>query len=142
MGQMTVSPSGFVHQCVPSENPRYANTCARCGLMMEELRRDPDWEDQMFRVAVSGQLVDPEPLIHFAQRRADRGAHVYGRDFPSLEREFAQEIMDEIADAAIYVVWWLDAIRRDLREGGERVEELQRVLGMLTTLFEQVRAAR
>jgi hypothetical protein len=125
------------------DNPRHTDTCRKCGRPMPEgLKRDREFERLIVRNAAAGLMVDPEPLIVFAQRRADHFAGEYGHDFPSLERDMAQETLDELGDAANYLSWFLDAIHRDLLEGGDRVTHLQRALRHVILAFDEVRQAR
>ena len=131
------------HVCVPRMDPRFENTCRKCGHELPSgLKRDRKFEADVIRNAAEGLAADPDPLIVFAQRRADQGALVYGRDFPDIERDFPQEILDEVADSAIYIAWYLDAIRRDLLEGGDRVTHLKSALRHTVLLFNEICQAR
>lgn len=130
-------------QHLEAANPRLKGFCVRCGRKIPEpIRRDREWEAQATREMTRGLALDPEPLIAFATRRADSAQQEYGCDFPNLDRDLGLETADELADARNYVVWWLDAIRRDLAEGGDRVVHLQRALRHIALAFDEVRSAR
>jgi hypothetical protein len=143
---MTVPvPAVVEHECMPMDNPRHRDTCRKCGKPIRsypELRRNRDFERDVIKDAAGGLMVDPEPLIVFAQRRADQFEREYGHDFPSLERDMAQETLDELGDAANYIAWYLDAIHRGLLEGGDRVTHLQRALRHVVLAFEEIRSTR
>lgn len=114
-----------------------------CGQKMPEgLKRNRELERDIIRNAAAGLMVDPEPLIVFANRRAEQGAIDYGFEFPSLDRDLAQETLDELGDAANYIAWFLDAIHRGLLDGGDRVTHLQRALRHVVLAFEETRSAR
>ena len=95
--------------------------------------RDREFEQRAIREIAGCLGVDVEPLIAFAQHRADIGQAEYGHDFPDLARNLEHEALDELADAAIYVVWQLDAIHRGLHDGD--VERLQIVLKHVALAF-------
>lgn len=101
------------------------------------LARDREFERLCTRELAGGLGVDVGPLILFAERRADHFAADYGHDFPDLERDLEQEALDELADARNYVVWKLDAIRRELATGD--VEQLQLALKHVALAFEALR---
>ena len=102
------------------------------------ITRNRDFERRATR-EIGGTLgVNIEPLIVFAERRADYFQADYGHDFPDLERNLEQEALDELADARNYIVWKLDAIHRDLCEGD--VEQLQIALKHVALAFAALRA--
>jgi hypothetical protein len=102
--------------------------------------RDKAFEATVVREMTRGIRVDPEPLIHLAQTRADRFAHDYGRDFPDLTRNLEHEALEEIADAVNYVVWRLDAIRRGVDLAEWKVAHLQIAVRHFALAFEELRA--
>jgi hypothetical protein len=102
------------------------------------LVRNRDWERRCTREIAGALGVDIEPLIVFAERRADYFEGEYGHDFPSLDRNLEQEALDELADARNYVVWKLEAIHRGLAAGD--VEQLQIALRHVALAFAALRA--
>jgi hypothetical protein len=126
----------------PSANPRYSTTCVKCGRPMPGLpARDREFERQATRELCSGLSIDVEALIVYAERRADSGEANYKRDFPDLSRNLRDEALQELADARNYIVWALDAIRRDLDDEQWRTEPLQEALPLIAMAFEKVREA-
>lgn len=105
--------------------------------------RDREFEAEAIRELAAGLGVNVEPLIRFARQRADAGERAYRHDFPDLTRDLEREGLEEGADWTNYIVWRLDAIRRDLVEGQEwKVEHLQAALRHVALAFEATRAAR
>ena len=130
------------HTCREGNDPRHKGYCP-CGLRLHEgLKRDREFERRLVREATAGLMIDPEPMIVFAQRRADHFERDYGHDFPSLDRDMAQETLDELGDACNYIAWYLDAIRREWVEGGDRVTHLQTALKHVALAFDEVQRAR
>ena len=100
--------------------------------------RDRQFERAATREIAGCLGMDIEPLIVFAERRADHFEGDYGHDFPDLSRNLEQEALDELADARNYIVWRLDAIHRGL-SGGD-VEQLQIALKHVALAFAALRS--
>lgn len=125
-------------------DPRKQNECVRCGRPIDPgPARDREFEVNAVRRVAGGLGVNVEPLIRLAQERADAGQQDYRHDFPDLTRDLELEGLEEGADWANYIVWRLDAIRRNMVEGQEwKVEHLQAALKHVALAFEATRAAR
>lgn len=134
-------------RAVEAANPRHRGWCVRCGKSVDEhnripLERDREFEDLTTRELATG-LADPEPLIAYARKRADRAQAEYGHDFPDTTRDLEVEALDELADCRNYIVWRLDGIRRGLFPNDHwRVPHLQMALRGVITVFEQLQQAR
>lgn len=102
------------------------------------LARNREFERRATREIAGGLGVDIEPLIAYAERRADVCQEEYGHDFPDLKRNLEHEALDELADARNYIVWKLDAIHRERLTGD--VEQLQIALKHVALAFAALRA--
>jgi hypothetical protein len=72
--------------------------------------RDVEFERAWTRQAGESARVDVDELVAFAELRAG-GEIVWDLD----DRNFAREVLEELADARNYLVWWAlqEALRRD-----------------------------
>lgn len=57
--------------------------------------------------------MDVDELIRFSQARAD----AHGPTRPARPQGLRREVLEELADARNYLVWWLQAIHHDEIEG-------------------------
>lgn len=129
--------------CAEGADPRMVGRCYRCDRQIAAPSRDRDFEATAIRRIAAGLGVNVEPLVRFACQRADAFESEYGHDFPDLNRDLEREGLEEAADWANYIVWRLDAIRRDMVEGQEwKVGHLQDALKHVALAFEATRAAR
>ena len=101
--------TSVMHRCRQTEDPRKPGRCA-CGKALELPRyRNLESEQEITRWAVQG-LIDPDPLIEFAEARA---AALHGKytDDPMViaDRDRPREAMEEAADARNHLVWHLQA---------------------------------
>lgn len=125
-------------------DPRRAGSCLKCGRVIpQELQRDPELEKEIIRKLLAGSNYDPEPLIVYAQRRANAGAKDYGTDFPDLQRNLGREGADESADGVNYPTWWLCLYHWGLIPESEhwKAEHMQKALRYSALAFAEFHAA-
>lgn len=97
--------------------------------------RDLESEGQLIRDAAKG-VTDPEPLIAFAQGRANKLSGPYVPD-PMLVRTDVnqpREIREELADGANRLVWWL----QDQPELGRSADRRRAALRHLVIAYDLI----
>lgn len=97
---------------------------------MIEILRDRAWEQGCAREYAHGANVSS--LIAFAQARAD----AHGDCLRIAPRDFRRELIEEIADACNYLVWWLWGIHLGYLKGD--VEQIGHALHGLIVLWNLV----
>ena len=115
-------------RCLPSDNPRHHGRCVRCGMeiVASDHARDVGAEERIAREAARLVAADPEGLLTFAHRRANRGPI---RDFKM--RDFELEIREELADSLNYCVWGI----QQLQERGEDPQKLFACLARVASAY-------
>lgn len=100
--------------------------------------RDREFEQRTTRELTPGLGVDVEPIIMFAERRADKAEEEYGKGFPTDDRDLDMEGLEEGSDWRNYIVW---AMQRTHCAGQDdwRNEHRQRALRYVILAFEEIR---
>lgn len=105
---MTCDPG----HCTPSDNPRFQNTCGRCGRPILTVAPDPtrrrnlDFEREFTEHAAKG-VADPSVLIAHSEARAATLSDAYVSDPMLVQggKDLAREMREELADSRVYGCW-------------------------------------
>lgn len=101
---MSVTNGACKHQ--PRDDPRFANTCRKCGRIIAR-RRNVDLENELTEAAARG-VVDPEPFIRHAYARSVTlsGEYVTDAGLVRTDQRRIPHMKEEATDFRNHGVWW------------------------------------